>query len=71
MSRKKEKSVGHVEMDGKHGVEHLVNDENSTWRARSAANNGTLRVRRGESLPLMPGTIANFGDDRRLFLVRE
>lgn len=71
MSRRKEVSIGHVEKDGKHGCNRLVNDEGGIWRARSQVNNGILIAGKGESLPLIPGTMVNLGDDRRLFVVIE
>ena len=72
MSRKKEEvSIGFVVRDGKRGGNRLVNNEGGVWRAAQPGVTGLPIARKGESLPLIPGTIINLGDDRRLFAVIE
>jgi len=71
MSRKKEKNAAHALKDRKRGLYHLVNEEGEIWRAQSGDNGTLLKAGKGESLPLMPGTIINTGANRRLFVVTE
>jgi DNA-binding helix-hairpin-helix protein with protein kinase domain len=70
MSRKKEPSVGRVELDNKHGLNTLVNDEGVTWRVQLKGQS-IKSVGRGDSFPLTPGAVVNFGEARRLLVVEE
>jgi DNA-binding helix-hairpin-helix protein with protein kinase domain len=71
MSRKGEVSIGHVIRDGKHGVNHLVNDDGGTWRAQLQGNGTILKAGKGQSVPLISGTIINPGDGKRVLVVIE
>jgi DNA-binding helix-hairpin-helix protein with protein kinase domain len=71
MSRKKEVSIGYVTRDRNRKMNYLVNDEGGTWRAHLQADGSILKASKGESLPLLPGTIINPGRERRLFVVNE
>ena len=70
MSRRKEASVGHVELDGRNNSTQLVNDEGNTWHVRI---NGQpiVTVGKSNSVPLQPGAMVNFGEGRRLLVVEE
>jgi hypothetical protein len=52
-------------------MNYLVNDEGGTWRAHLQVDGSVLKASKGESLPLLPGTIINPGRERRLFVVNE
>jgi DNA-binding helix-hairpin-helix protein with protein kinase domain len=71
LSRKTEPRVGHIERDEKRNTNVLINDESATWQAKM--NNATTPsvINRGESIPLVRGTIIRFGDERRLVVVAE
>jgi serine/threonine protein kinase len=71
MHRRNEKSIGHVEKDRRQGINCLVNDEGGIWKARSKDNEKILVAGKGDSIPLLPGSIINFGDDKRLLFLIE
>jgi len=71
MTRKGEASIGHVERNGKDQVNFLVNDEDTIWQARLSNGGPILTAKKGDSLPLKPGTIIHFGDSKRLMVVSE
>ena len=71
MSRRDEPSIGHVEWDNKGEMNRLVNDEDTTWRARLGGDGSDITVGKGASMPLQPRTTIHFGEGRRLLLVRE
>jgi hypothetical protein len=70
MSRKKETTVGHVERDEKNELNRLVNDEGSIWLAQ-VNGESLISARKGDSIPLLPGTMIHFGENRRLLVVEE
>jgi len=71
MSRRKEASIGHVELNAKDQTSYLVNDEGTTWRARLGGNGSVVTTKKGDSLPLLAGTTVYFGESRRLIVVSE
>jgi len=70
MSRRKEPSVGHVELDGKNKINRLINDEGATWRVQLPGES-IIIAGKSDSIPLKPGAIINFGEGRRLLVVEE
>ena len=70
MSRRKEPSVGHIELDSKNGLNRLINDEGNVWRVQLDGES-LMTAGRDDSIPLKPGAIINFGDSRRLLVVEE
>lgn len=66
----KEPSVGHIELDAKNNLNRLINDEENTWRVQLNGES-VITAKRGESVPLKPGAIINFGEGRRLLVVEE
>ena len=70
MSRKKETTVGHVERDEKNEINRLANDEGSIWRAQ-VNGESLISARKGDSIPLLPGTMIHFGENKRLLVVEE
>jgi hypothetical protein len=70
MSRKKEVSVGHVELKGENNLNRLINDEGSRWTVQSKGES-IITVGKNDSVPLKPGTVINFGEGRRLLVVEE
>jgi len=71
MSRRDEASKGHVEWDNKNKTTRLVNDEDTTWRARLGGDGSDITVGKDTSIPLQPRTTIHFGEGRRLLVVRE
>jgi DNA-binding helix-hairpin-helix protein with protein kinase domain len=71
MSRKREARAGHVIRDEKRSLNYIINDEGSPWISQVGSNRTLLKVGKGESIPLLPGTIINTGENRRLFVVME
>jgi len=70
MSRKKEVSVGHVELDGKTNLSRLINDEGNRWSVQLKGES-VITAGKGDSIPLKPGAMINFGEGRRLLVVEE
>ncbi len=70
MSRKKEPSIGHIELDGENNLNRLINDEGNKWRVQLNVES-VITVGKSDSILLKPGAIINFGEGRRLLVVEE
>jgi len=70
MSRRKEPSVGHIELDSKNNLNGLINEEEIIWRVQLNGES-VMTAGKGDSVPLKPGVIINFGEGRRLLVVDE
>jgi DNA-binding helix-hairpin-helix protein with protein kinase domain len=70
MSRRKEASVGHIELNLKNSSNQLVNDDGRMWSVRLPGR-PILTVGKGDSVPLQPGAMVHFGEERRLLVVEE
>jgi len=70
MSRRNESTVGHVEFDVGKNSNNLVNDASDAWHILIRGQS-ILTVGKGASFPLIPGTMINFGEGKRLLVVEE
>ncbi len=71
ISRKTEPKVGHIERDGHHDINVLINDGSATWQAKIGNASTISIINRGGSISLVRGTIIRFGDGGRLVVVAE
>ncbi len=71
LSRKSEPISGTIEWDNTNNRHRLVNEEKHAWRARVSGTRSEITVNPGSSILLEKDTVVNFGEDRRVFFVRE
>jgi DNA-binding helix-hairpin-helix protein with protein kinase domain len=67
-SRRRTPIIGETVWDPQEGVHRLVNVSGLPWKVVAE---GSATVRTGASVPLHPGTLVSFGDDRRVARVVE
>lgn len=70
MSRKNEKTVGHIEYDRNTGIYRLINDTGGEWHI-CLHDGKKIYAKTGQSLPLQPKAMVYFGDGSRLCYVME